>query len=324
MTNLPIPFTVTKFFGDAPGPDLLVLGAVHGNEICGPTAIHQMIAEIEAGHIRIKSGSVTFVPITNPKAFYNNEREGDRNLNRNLTRYETPTSFEDKIANVLIPIMEQCDVLLDIHSFKTQGDAFIFVGPEDNNGTLQSFQHGEAEIRFAQALGFDTMVYGWLDTFDDYVTDQNAFLDQHPEIDTIRSQRNFGIGTTEYFRTLGKYGVTIECGNHTDPNAVPIAYRAIQGALAHLDLSDDVQIDATPFQKSYKFTQILLRKHANDRFAKPWTLFHPVAAGELLAIRQTGEELRAPADGAVIFSYDDADVGSGWLYFAELSDRGTR
>ena len=36
--------------GLAPGPALLVLGAVHGNEVCGTKAIMQLLADIDAGN----------------------------------------------------------------------------------------------------------------------------------------------------------------------------------------------------------------------------------------------------------------------------------
>lgn len=323
MSHVTTPFSTLRFFGTAPGPHLLVTGAVHGNEPCGPAAIYQIIDALQTGAITLTSGSVTFVPVVNPKAFALKERAGDRDLNRNLKRYDAPQVFEDHIANALTAVMENCDVLLDIHSFRTQGGPFIFIGPEDNDADLQPFAHADAELRFAQSLGFDTMVYGWLDTYDQYVTDQNAFLDQHPHVEMIRSQRHFGIGTTEYFRSIGKYGVTVECGNHLDPQAVPIAHRAIMGALACLGLIDSIKPVYQPFQSAYRLTAIPLREHADDRFPKPWRLFDPVIKGDVLGIRHTGEKITARADGAVIFSYDDAEVGNGWMYIAERATRGT-
>ena len=60
----------------APGPRLLVLGAVHGNETCGSRAIERVLAEFDSGAIALQSGSVTFVPITNPLAYRNKQRMG--------------------------------------------------------------------------------------------------------------------------------------------------------------------------------------------------------------------------------------------------------
>ena len=44
------------FEGRAPGPRLIVLGAVHGNETCGTRAIERLLVELTAGHQRIVRG----------------------------------------------------------------------------------------------------------------------------------------------------------------------------------------------------------------------------------------------------------------------------
>ena len=69
----------------------------------------------------IERGTVTFVPITNPLAYRLKQRMGDRNLNRNMAPSAIPQDFEDRIANVLCPLLDAHDVLLDLHSFHTGG-----------------------------------------------------------------------------------------------------------------------------------------------------------------------------------------------------------
>ena len=58
-----------SYRGLAPGSRLLVLGAVHGNEVCGTQAIRQILQEIDSGELALQRGSVTFVPVTNPLAY---------------------------------------------------------------------------------------------------------------------------------------------------------------------------------------------------------------------------------------------------------------
>jgi predicted deacylase len=59
-----------------------------------------------------------FVPmITNPLAYRLKQRMGERNLNRNMAPSAIPQDFEDRIANVLCPLLDAHDVLLDLHSF---------------------------------------------------------------------------------------------------------------------------------------------------------------------------------------------------------------
>ena len=77
-----------------PGPRLIILGAVHGDETCGTRAIERVIGEIDAGTLRLAAGQLTLVPVTNPLAYANHHRAGDRNLNRKLTPTDTPRDFE--------------------------------------------------------------------------------------------------------------------------------------------------------------------------------------------------------------------------------------
>ena len=127
-------FNSINFKGLAPGPRLVVTGAVHGNETCGTQAITRVLAEVNSGKIPIVAGEVTFVPVTNPLAYAKGERSGDRNLNRNLSPTSDPKEFEDHVANWLCPILARHDVLLDLHSTRAKSQPFAMLGPRDNHG----------------------------------------------------------------------------------------------------------------------------------------------------------------------------------------------
>src|SRR5437773_1296890 len=101
-----------------PGPRLLILGGVHGNEICGPLAVKKIVATFENGKIELKQGSVTFIPVCNPQAYAEDKRFIEHNLNRSFRRHATPRLYEEKLQNALAPYLENCDVLLDIHSYR--------------------------------------------------------------------------------------------------------------------------------------------------------------------------------------------------------------
>ena len=55
----------------------------------------------------------------------------------------------------------------------------------------------------------------------------------------LSTDPSYGVGTTEYMRTQGGYAITLECGQHADPAAPDVAYRAIRNTLAHLGLVDE-------------------------------------------------------------------------------------
>src|SRR5258708_8717187 len=132
-------FKSVTYRGQEAGPRLIVTGAVHGNETCGTKAIRRVMDEIDSGSLEIKSGEVTFVPITNPLAYARGDRAGERNLNRNLGPKDHPSDFEDRIANWLCPLLARHDVLLDLHSTPAASEPFAMLGPRDNTGAIEPF-----------------------------------------------------------------------------------------------------------------------------------------------------------------------------------------
>jgi predicted deacylase len=69
---------VHQFLGLKPGPRLIVLGAVHGNETCGTIAMRRLMEELGTGILRIGCGSLTLVPVANPLAFARGQRASSR------------------------------------------------------------------------------------------------------------------------------------------------------------------------------------------------------------------------------------------------------
>jgi predicted deacylase len=288
-----------RFSALSPGPRLLILGAVHGNEPCGPTAIRRAVDDVRGGTIRLLRGAVTFVPVVNAKAFLQNTREGDRNLNRDLHESVIPRDNEERVANLLCPLLRTHDALLDLHSFKSHGEPFVFAGPDNNSGPLEPFALADAEQAFAAALGVDTLLRGWLDTY-------AAGFPDHP---------THGVGTTEYMRYHGGMAVTLECGNHLDPASPEVAYAAIRNALAHFGMSAD-PVPAPGVTRRIRLTKVFVAEDAGDALVKPWRTFDRVTAGEPVAVRASGEILAAPADGYVIFPNAAPTPGASLFYIA--------
>ena len=307
-----------SYRGLAPGPRLLVLGAVHGNEVCGTQAISQILQEIDSGELAIQRGSVTFVPVTNPLAYQLKQRTGDRNLNRNMAPSAIPQDFEDRVANVLCPLLDSHDALLDLHSFHTGGAPFVMIGPQNNNGTLEPFARADEELRLALHTGPYRIVEGWLDTYSRGVKRRaaQAATGGRPA-QSLQTNTNYGVGTTEYMRARGGYGVTLECGLHDDPTALAVARHAILQTLALLGLAD-LPLTKVPIEREIlRLVEVTDREHAGDGFLREWQSFDSVKAGELIGLRQSGAEARAPGDGFVVFPNPRAEVGQEWFYFAQ-------
>ncbi|MBA3592786.1 MAG: succinylglutamate desuccinylase/aspartoacylase family protein [Pseudomonadota bacterium] len=307
-----------SFHALAPGPKLLVLGAVHGNEVCGAKAITQLLEDINQSRLTIERGTVTFVPVTNPLAYQLKQRTGDRNLNRNMAPSAIPQDFEDRIANVLCPLLDAHDVLLDLHSFHTGGAPFVMIGPQNNSGTLEPFSQAEAEMQLALCTGAPRIVEGWLDTYARGVSRRAAAPSAagSARAQTLVTNPNYGVGTTEYMRSRGGYGVTLECGQHDDPLAVEVARRAILQTLALLNMVP-LSLEATSTEREIlRLVDVTDREHADDRFAREWRSFDAVTAGELIGTRHSGVEVKAPHDGFVVFPNPRAEPGQEWFYMA--------
>src|SRR5688572_1967508 len=305
------PFKTVACSGLEPGPRLIVLGAVHGNETCGTAAIGRVIEELDRGAMAIARGAVTFVPVTNPLAYAKRERAGDRNLNRNLFPRDKPLDFEDRIANRLCPLLAQHDVLLDLHSTRAAAQPFCMLGPRDNQGDVEPFAHAANERALARALGVSRFVEGWLGTYAKGVRRR-----RERGASGLTADLRYGVGTTEYMRSAGGYALTLECGQHEDPSSPEVAYRAIRNALAHLGLVEEGAPDPVGSYEGLRIEEVFDRLHADDAFTRTWASFDPVKRGELIARRHDGTQIAAQKDGWILFPDAKALPGNEWFYLA--------
>jgi len=315
-------FKSVNFTSPVQGKRLLVLGAVHGNETAGTYGIRRVLAEIGAGQLSIAKGSVTLVPITNPLAFERKQRNGDRNLNRNLGPTDTPQEFEDHIANWLCPLMAQHDVLLDLHSFQAAGKPFVMVGPKDNTGPLEPFTHAAEEEAMALILGVDRFVDGWLSTYARGVANRRARMgDTMTRQQSLDADPRYGVGSTEYFRSVGGYALTLECGQHEDAQGPEVAYRAIMNTMAHLGLIDRPAPPKAKDIEALSIYEVIDRLHVDDNFSRAWQSFDVLKTGDLIGTRADGTQVLAETDGYILFPNAKAGVGQEWFYLARANTR---
>lgn len=310
-------FKSVTYKGLGKGPKLIVTGAVHGNETCGTQGITRVLQEIDSGQMLIERGTVTFVPITNPLAYAKKDRSGDRNLNRNLSPTESPRDFEDHVANWLCPLLARHEVLLDLHSTRAKTQPFAMLGPPDNSGHLEPFKHSKAERDLARIIGVSRFVEGWLSTYEKGVKRRVA---QGLGSELNRDPK-YGVGTTEYMRSVGGYAMTLECGQHEDPQSPEVAYRAIRNALVHLGITPGAKPQPVEDYESLKIHEVIDRMHADDRFAREWSSFDRLKKGDLIGTRHDGTELRAPNDGWIVFPDAKSVPGHEWFYLAERQER---
>jgi predicted deacylase len=278
-------------------------------------AVLRVMNDLDSGTLTIKRGRVTFVPVTNPLAYANGKRAGERNLNRNLFPNSDPQDFEDRVANWLCPLLAQHDVLLDLHSFNSPGEPFVMVGPRNSDGPLEPFKHEEQERALARRLGVRRFVDGWLRTYGAGV--QRRMSDSS----ALQTVLRYGMGTTEYMRSVGGYALTLECGQHDDPQAPEVAYRAILNTLAFLGMIDAPEPKPVKAEQMEALSMVTVydKQHADDKFSRAWSSFDPVRQGEEIGRRVDGTPVLAEFDGRILFPDSEAKANSEWYYLTRLN-----
>ena len=316
MAEPPIQDTlrIHSFASTEPGPRLIVLGGVHGNETCGTVGIERAVAELDSGALTLQRGQLTLVPVANPLARRLMQREGERNLNRSFRPSAAPADYEARITDLLCPLLDRHEVLLDLHSFQSEGEAFAMIGPRDNPGPLEPFARAFEEGQLALHLGTPRVVEGWLDIYAAGLAQRGQAADE--------AALAFGWGTNEYMRSRGGYAVTLECGQHHDPAAPEVAYQAILSALRLLGMIEPDPAAAPRQPRSLlRLVSVTDRLHAEDQFVREWATFDRVARGEPIGVRADGRVLHAERDGFIVFPNAEALPGTEWFYFAVESER---
>lgn len=279
------------------GPHLLICGGVHGNETCGTVAINRVLAAFDAGEIVLARGKVTFIPICNPRAHARNVRYTERNLNRYLVPMDHPNCYEAEIGNILCPMLADCDVLLDIHSYTVGGAPF----------SLVTAPTPEA-LRYAAALGDYPIITNWADA---YANGEHGVQEEDKDEAT---------GTVEYAVRYGALGLTLECGQHADPAAIQVAEAAIYNCLRYHKVVDGREEVRVAQPRIVAMKKVYYRG-VGGALAQPWKNLQDVQKDQLIATDAEGRELRAPADGFIVMPKVQAKQGEEWFYFAVSSDQ---
>jgi uncharacterized protein len=134
---------------------------------------------------------------------------------------------------------------------------------------------------------------------------------------SANADARYGVGTTEYMRSVGGYAITLECGQHDDPGAVEVAYRAIRNTLAFLGHVRGDSPQPVEQYEALRIREVVDRAHEGDRFAREWASFDALAVGDVIGHRHDGTALTANANGRILFPDVGSKPGNEWYYLAE-------
>ena len=192
MTELGNERRIGAWVGQEPGPTVVAVGGVHGNEKGGVLAIRNVLRKLEASGVPIKGRFYGI--LGNRKALKMNQRYLDTDLNRmwkdeiilgrekaDVAEYEEMLEIKAEIEGILEEVKGPI-TLLDLHSFSGDGAPFVIAEDDD------LFEEVFKGLPFPIIFGLHQMIPGTL---------------------------------SNYMNCLGHRSMAIEGGQHNDPTTVP-------------------------------------------------------------------------------------------------------
>ncbi len=190
-----------------PGPHVLLTALVHGNEPCGAIALDRLLTR----GFRPSRGRVTiaFVNVDAYARFTPSDPRASRWVEEDLNRVwspdilgrRPPRSADVARAAELMPVVQDADVLLDLHSMQHPNEPLVLAGPL------------EKSRRLARALGLADLV----------VVDKG-----HAQGARMRDLGAFNDPASPSTALL------IECGQHWAASSAEVAYAACLRLLERL------------------------------------------------------------------------------------------
>jgi predicted deacylase len=269
---------VTTFDSGKAGPHVMVNAVTHGNEICGAIAVDRLFKM----NVRPTRGKLSFA-FANVDAYHAwdvTKPHANRFVDEDFNRVWTPetldggrTSTELRRARAMRPVIDDVDLLLDIHSMHDPHKPVMICGALDKG------------IAFSQRVGIPEFV----------VSDRG-----HANGTRMRDYGGFGDAESP------KNALLVECGQHWEARAADVAWQTTWRFLRECDVVDralaDAQIDPAPLPacKVVRVTEALVAKSADYRFREGTQGLDVIAKkGDLIAHDGT-TPVTAPYDDCVL------------------------
>jgi predicted deacylase len=187
---------VHTFDSGTPGPHVMINALTHGNEVCGAIVVDALL---RAG-LRPRRGKLTlsFANVDAYARFDTQAPDKARFVDQDFNRVWTAAKLDDLAtrsseldrARAMRPVIDNVDLLLDLHSMHEKSAPLIVAGPLAKGAAL------------AERLGTPATV----------IQDEG-----HPEGRRMRDYEGFGDDASE------KNALLIECGQHWEASAVAVA-----------------------------------------------------------------------------------------------------
>ncbi len=273
------------FAGTAPGPTLLVQGAIHGGEVIGSIAILNFIEHLDPNTFK---GNVIAVPVVNRAGFELGER-GSRIDGKDISRLfpgKKTGSVSDQVAYVYFQeVIKQANAMIDFHAgARTAYERYILFSAENDPNNLTEIEKKRRKLVVAFGL------------------DQAAFF----------PPGTFGNNTAkEAIENAGVVQITLEFGGGTGwfkngQDNVRDAERGIWNIMRALRMIDSEFESDGPLCTVYNAGVVIWKPDVDGMFVRLKGFRDELKAGDVyahLVDPYTGEllaEMKTPKDGIVI------------------------
>jgi succinylglutamate desuccinylase len=259
--------------GSRPGPHLVILGGIHGDEKTGIEVVKELHAMFQEGKERLSEGSLTLI-LGNEEAIRINKRgtSPEYNLNRMFTDHHLSGPvldfYESRRAHELASLLQSADISIDIHSTSVPSRPFFPC----------AFTPRHEKI------------YRWFDA-DLVLTDPDFILG---------GKRST---TDEYVDSCGGTGICFETGFAGDTSRLPAVMESILNILAdqHMISSSRSRTPPEPAYKVYQLTKKILLTNEGFHYARTFPEpFQEVKKGEIIGYHGKRAE-RAEQEGVIAF-----------------------
>ncbi len=271
--------------GAAPGPTLMVQGAIHGAEIIGSIAALNLVGNLDPSVIR---GNIIAVPVVNRAGFELGER-GSRVDAKDISRLfpgKKDGSASDQTAYIYFnEAIAKADVLIDFHAgARTAYERYVLFNAEDDPNNLTSIE--KIRRKLVVAFGLDQAAFFPVGTFG-----TNTAKKAIEDVKTTQITLEFG-GGTGWFKN--------------GEDNVRDAERGIWNVMKAMDMIDgELEADG-PLCTVYNAGVVIWKPAVDGLFIRDRKFGDELKAGDVygrLVDPYTGEllaDMPTPKDGIVI------------------------
>lgn len=302
---------IDRYEGTEPGPLLICIGGMHGNELAGILAIKEVfrLLEIENTCNPEFRYHGSFIGIRgNLQALHKEQRFIQRDLNRMILAEElkritaTPEDMwtpEDRECIDLVRTIEEekrkhlpsASLILDLHTTTADGGIFTIAADDQMSSTLAKGLHAPVILGFAENLKGTTL---------------------------------------NYFNRPGNdaYCIVFEGGQHHDPESVFRTAAAIVNCMRTIGAVDSRHVDHRHDGMLIKVSEGLpkvtrLIYHYKIAEGEQFVMnpgfknFHPVHSGDIVASNENGV-IAVPMDGLILMPKYQSQGDDGFFIVEEL------